>query len=174
MGMGMGMAMRIIGLLARRIGYAVTCVALCAGGVAAALWCAQAVRSVPDGAASPARSSVDDEEPGGSPADGESSDAGALSADLSATVEPGIAPEDYRRHVTEVEENGDSAVVHTDLTGTSADQRSALGIAVMYVRERAGDCVDVQDIGQVSVVSRDGAYLSGLPETFSILTTGDC
>ncbi len=118
--------MRIFGVLARRIGWAVACVVFCVGTVAVALWCAQAVRTVPDGTLTPAESAnahADEAFPAAGERD---SDAG----DMTSGVEPGRDPRAYERHVIEVEGDESSRVIRTDLTDTAAHRRTAQDIAV--------------------------------------------
>src|SRR5262245_7057349 len=105
--------MQIIRLMAWLMAWAVATVAVCVGGVAAALWCAQAARSVPDGPL-PAQAS-DDHENRENREDASPQPAGGQLAD---------GAEAYERHVTEVEGDQNSPVIHTDLTDTAAHRNT--------------------------------------------------
>ncbi len=42
------------------------------------------------------------------------------------------------------------------------------------MQQRVAACVDIEDINQVTVLSQDGEFLSGLPDTYAILTVSGC
>ncbi len=129
--------------LLRRLTVGALAVTLLAGGLAAGLWAASAVRTVPEDTTPPVRTQPP---PPPDPA------ADKRAAEDSARL---------REHIVGVHERGHGrgTVIATDLAGTEADDRAAQQISDDYLQRQIQRCRKVKDITPVTVTGKHGDRL---------------